>query len=120
MPTQTPGCIAIVTPSDTNYITAPVYNVSNTEAPLVCTAVDLATDTLTRNTHGLNNGDEVVVPDAGTTNLSTTALYYVRDSAANTFKLAASIGGAAVDITGYKACYGFYLYWWRWQYCRAS
>lgn len=90
----------VVTPNDTNYITAPQYKVSNDEAPITATSIDLSTDTITRNTHGLNNGDEVTVPNAGTTNLSTTALYYVRDSAANTFKLAASIGGAAVDITG--------------------
>lgn len=90
----------VVTPSDTNYITAPMYKVSNDEAALVTTSIDLTTDTLTLNNHGLNDGDEVWVPNAGTTNLSTTALYYVRDRAANTFKLAASIGGAAVDITG--------------------
>ena len=61
-----------------------------------------ATDTFNLVAHGLLNGARVhfatttgVLP-AG---LSATTVYYVVSQAANTFKVSAAIGGAAVDIT---------------------
>lgn len=59
-----------------------------------------STDALTANAHGYSNGDAVRV--SGLTNaapLAAATTYYVRDAATNTFKLAASKGGAAIDIT---------------------
>lgn len=59
---------------------------------------DLTADTITATAHGLADGTQitfstVVAPlVAGTT-------YFVRDSAANTFKVAATSGGVAIDLT---------------------
>lgn len=62
--------------------------------------VDSSTDTFTHTAHGFANDTPVYV-DAQTFpgGLSTGTLYYVRDTAADTFKLAASVGGAAINVT---------------------
>ena len=63
--------------------------------------VDSATDIVTLSSHGKVNGDILHV--ASTTSLpgglSANTVYYVRDAAASTFRLAASSGGSAIDIT---------------------
>lgn len=60
-------------------------------------------DTITSNGHGLSDGDRVfvraVAGESLPTGLSATTLYHVVSSATNTFKVSASAGGAAVDIT---------------------
>jgi hypothetical protein len=57
-------------------------------------------DTFTDNAHGLSDGDAIVFQaTAIPTGLTAGTVYYVRDSAANTFKVAATIDGAAIDIT---------------------
>ena len=60
-----------------------------------------ATDVITSNSHGLSDGDAVFVHSFGTLpgGLSAGTVYYVRDSTTNTFKLAATSGGSAIDIT---------------------
>lgn len=62
---------------------------------------DATTDTFTANAHGLSNGTRVWI-SAGTlpTGLSTSTNYYVVNTAANTFQLSATQGGAAVNATG--------------------
>lgn len=70
--------------------------------PLAVVA-DGATDTFTRTSHGLADQQPVrfVSPDGIIplpTNIAADTTYYVRDSAANTFKVAATLGGAAIDI----------------------
>lgn len=59
------------------------------------------TDIITLAAHGFRNGDPVVFPTltggAGLTAASTK--YYVRDATTDTFKVSATLGGAAVDIT---------------------
>lgn len=58
-------------------------------------------DTITCNGHGLADTTPVRVLSTGTlpTGLSANTTYYVRDSTTNTFKLAATSGGTAIDIT---------------------
>lgn len=60
-----------------------------------------ATDLITSTAHGFADGDAVEVESEGGTvpaGLSENTKYYVRDSLANTFKLAATSGGAAIDL----------------------
>lgn len=68
------------------------------------TAVNITaatTDVISSVAHGLVDGDRVIFPTltggAGLT--AATAAYFVRDAAADTFKVSATSGGAAVDIT---------------------
>lgn len=61
---------------------------------------DATADTITSPAHGYADGDKVVfyrgtVP-AG---LTEGTVYFVRDSTTNTFKVAATAGGAAIDLT---------------------
>ena len=59
-----------------------------------------AADTVTKNGHGLVlNQGVVFVSGTGFTGLDAGTTYYVIEPATNTFKLAATVGGAAVDIT---------------------
>jgi len=58
-------------------------------------------DTVTIATHGLVNNDQVVFDTiVTTTGISTDTVYYVVNSATNTFKVAATKGGAAIDLVG--------------------
>ncbi len=60
-----------------------------------------STDVINLNAHTFQDGDRVYFPTltggAGLT--AGTTSYYVRDAATNTFKVSATAGGAAVDIT---------------------
>jgi hypothetical protein len=57
-------------------------------------------DTITKAAHGYQDGDTVVfVSGTGFTGLTAGNIYFVRDRATDTFKLAATSGGAAIDIT---------------------
>ena len=60
-----------------------------------------ATDVITATGHGLEDGEAVEFTTTGTlpAGLSTDVSYYVRDVAVNSFKVAATEGGVAVDIT---------------------
>ncbi len=60
-------------------------------------------DTITSNSHGFTDTQTVRVEaelstDAIPSGLNNSTTYYIRDAAANTFKLAATEGGAAIDI----------------------
>jgi len=58
-------------------------------------------DTFTFTAHGLSNGDQVILDTiVTTTGISPDTVYYVVNSAANTFKVAATKGGAAIDLVG--------------------
>jgi hypothetical protein len=66
--------------------------------------VDSATDVLTSTVHGLADGDQVYLGAAGSFpsqpgGTSASTYYFVRDATADTFKLALTNGGAAVNIT---------------------
>lgn len=65
-------------------------------------SVDTGTDTLTSNSHGLSDGDTIYFLSTSHVGdgLKQGVTYFVRDSATNTFKVASSPGGSAVDIQG--------------------
>ena len=76
--------------------------VSSTLATVADADVSSTNDTVTSTSHPFSDGDAVYyVSSAGTaiTGLTDDTVYYVRDSAANSFKLAATSGGSAIDIT---------------------
>lgn len=59
-----------------------------------------ATDLITANAHGLNNGDQVNFTSVGTaTPLTVNTVYYVVSSSTNTFSVSTTFGGTAVNIT---------------------
>lgn len=63
---------------------------------------DSSTDVLTASGHGMSDGDSLVVVNSGGAlpgGLSGLTVYYVRDSTSNTFKLAETSGGTAINIT---------------------
>lgn len=63
-------------------------------------SADSSTDLVTETAHGLIDGDKLLIrgatPPAG---LTAGNYYFVRDATTNTFKLAATAGGAAIDLT---------------------
>ena len=61
-----------------------------------------ATDRLTAAEHGLADGAEVMVSSSTTlpAGLAASQRYYVRDARPNDFRLAETLGGDAVDVTG--------------------
>jgi uncharacterized phage protein gp47/JayE len=59
-----------------------------------------ATDLVTLTGHGFSNGDEVTFSDiTGGAPLVAGTSYYVRDVSTDTFKVAATLGGAAINLT---------------------
>jgi len=70
-------------------------------SPKTVSSIDTGTETLTSNSHGFSDGDEVKVYATTTipAGLSDNRTYYIVSSATNTFKLATTSGGSAVDIT---------------------
>jgi len=61
---------------------------------------DATTNVISKTSHGLADGDTIqFLALAGGAGLSVGVTYYVRDSTTNTFKLAATSGGTAIDFT---------------------
>ena len=59
-----------------------------------------STDILTCSAHGFANGDKVYFQSiAGGTGLSASTVYFVRDKTTDTFKLASTLTGAAINFT---------------------
>lgn len=57
--------------------------------------------TITQTGHAYNNGDEVIFTSlGGNTGLTVNTLYYIVGVATNTFQVSATLGGAAISITG--------------------
>jgi hypothetical protein len=81
-------------------LSAITTNVVNELATGLAFTVVAATDIFTSAAHGYSNGDPVV-PSAltGATGITAGLYYYVRDVTTNTFKLAATLGGAVVDVS---------------------
>ena len=67
----------------------------------VISTVTAATDDIfTKTAHGLTDTTPVILSfSSGFTGITSGTRYFVRDADANTFKLAATSGGAAIDIT---------------------
>jgi hypothetical protein len=75
--------------------------VSNQAAAVVAVVFDTAADTVIWPLHGRLNGSQVVFSSTGTLpGLTAGVVYWVRDAGENTFKVAASPHGAAIDLTG--------------------
>jgi hypothetical protein len=81
-------------------LSALTTNVTSELATGLAFTVVAATDVYTSAAHGYSNGDPVV-PSAltGATGITAGLYYYIRDVTTNTFKLAATLGGAVVDVT---------------------
>jgi hypothetical protein len=76
-----------------------IGGVASGAAQLLVT-VTAASDVISRTAHGLTDTTAVQFSSlAGGAGLVVGTQYYVRDSAADTFKLAAQVGGAVVDFT---------------------
>lgn len=78
---------------------------SNLGTAIAGVAGAAATDAFTSNGHGLENGQQVrLTAIAGGLAGITAGVYWVRDKTANTFKLAATETGAAIDVTADGTC----------------
>ena len=64
------------------------------------TSVDIATETITLTGHTFSNGDQVVFGTGAPAGLTAGTTYFVVGTAANTFKVSTTSGGAAVNLTG--------------------
>jgi hypothetical protein len=78
---------------------------TNTTSSFTFTASDVtaASDTIGETAHGLSNGDSVMITgdnSGAPLPLKAGVDYFVVNTAADTFKLAATVGGTAIDITG--------------------
>jgi hypothetical protein len=96
---QFAGCWTAVT-AGTFYAWVPL---GATVDPIPFTAVG-TTDILTADAHGLADTNQVIVIDLGSSAVIPTGLvegtvYFVRDMVGDTFKLAATSGGVAIDLT---------------------
>lgn len=71
--------------------------------------VDTGADTFTSTAHGLQNGEWVSI-EGGTApgGLSLNTQYFVVNQTTNTFQLAATAGGAAIDLTSAGSGFTFY------------
>ncbi len=78
-----------------------VVNFAVVESDNGTVTVDAGTDVFTSNGHGLADDEAVVFTTTDTlpAGLSANTPYFVRDSTTNTFKVSATKGGSAVDVT---------------------
>jgi len=76
------------------------YPGKKTAAPVYKTfTADSSTDFLTSNAHGYTNGTQVFVGGNLPAPLVSNKIYYVIGATTNTFQLALTIGGSAIDLT---------------------
>lgn len=66
------------------------------------TVESIASNTITQTAHGLSDGDKVLFTSTGTLDAGMTAdtIYFVRDSTTDVYKIAATLGGAAIALGG--------------------
>jgi hypothetical protein len=80
---------------DKNYVSDLVVK----QTGVTCAFADSG-DLVTANAHGLRNGQKVIFTDVTTTTgITENTDYYVVNAAANTFQVAATVGGAALTLT---------------------
>lgn len=96
-----PAMEALVQDVDGRLAAAAIASATGGGEPQSGLTIEADNDTVTLEEHGLMNGDKVTFPTltggAGLT--AATVQYYVRDRTADTFKVSATPGGAAVNIT---------------------
>lgn len=73
----------------------------NERFDVATSAIDTSAETITKTAHGLQNGDRIQLSSSGGVpgGLAGLATYYVTGVTANTFQLAATRGGVAIDLT---------------------
>jgi len=94
-----------ITNTGTGYTSVPTVTIQVPVLTIPTANITLATDTISYTAHGLSAGDQVTYNNGGgtaATGLTSGTTYYVIASGltANAFKVSATSGGAAVDITG--------------------
>lgn len=81
---------------DSTGATRKCYGLWNTKIGTATASTDLITVTA----HGLTDGTKIVFQSGyAPAGLTANTTYYVRDSTSNTFKVSATLGGSAIDIT---------------------
>jgi hypothetical protein len=90
--------------ADALYAGKTIHVITVDDSSLTGVTADESTDVISKAAHGMVDGQGVIfVSGTGFTGLTAGTLYYVRDSASGTFKVAADIVngviGAAIDIT---------------------
>lgn len=86
---------------DYSYTDADLYGTEIGRKDAVACTFQGTGDTVTLTAHGWLDGQRVMFTQVNTTTgISANIRYFVRDAAANTFKLAATIDGAAIDLVG--------------------
>lgn len=72
-------------------------------------ATDVTNNTITSSAHGLANADRVILfnvfAESIPTGITEGGVYFVVGAATDTFQIALTSGGAAVDLTGQGECY---------------
>lgn len=85
------------------YCTAHGAGMGNTITTIASASpIDYSTETITASAHGFSDGDEVTYTNSSGSDiggLTTGTNYFVVSSATNTFKLAATSGGSAINLT---------------------
>jgi len=77
------------------------YVIMSKQGLSTATFTAATTNICTSNAHGLENGDRIVLTSSTTlpAGLALATVYYVRDKATNTFKLALTAEGDVIDVT---------------------
>jgi hypothetical protein len=93
--------LIIPTASDTVPLQAYVYQVPGATQGINYpqTATSIGSNRITLTSHGLNDGDIIVISNASTSGLTVNTPYYVVNSTTNNFQLATSKGGSAISLT---------------------
>jgi len=94
-----------ITNTGTGYTSIPTVAIAIPRRTIPTTGITIATDTIAYTAHGLNAGDAVKYFHGGgtaATGLTNNTTYYVISSGltVNAFKVSATDGGSAVDISG--------------------
>lgn len=89
------------TVTDTDLIRSILMTTGSTTFTFVDADVSTGSDTITKSSHGYSDGQAVYLTTTGVlpTGLSTNLTYFMVSTATNTFKLALTVGGSAIDIT---------------------
>ncbi len=104
------GEVTAITVSNggSDYQSLPAITVEVPKMTIPTSAVNAGTDVITFTGHGLSDTDQITYNQVGggtlMTNVTDGQTVFVRDKTANTFKIAATSGGTAIDIgTGHNA-----------------
>lgn len=93
-----------VTEVGSDYVTAPTVTVEVPTRTIPTSGVNTGTDVITYTGHGLSVDDRIRYQDGGSTalaGLTDNTIYYVESVPdADTFKVSATEGGSAIDLTG--------------------